>query len=110
MVQPQLLHDSQNRNTKAEQPSHEGNHQNARECALFVAYFRVIGTGLGIGDFNVADHLRAGFVAGPAVVEESGEGEGDVGGGEDDEVEVAEEEEGFGCDGAEAETMRWLVL
>ena len=37
------------------------------------------------------------------MVEAGVEGEADVGGGEDDEVEVAEEEEDFGCYGAEAE-------
>lgn len=43
------------------------------------------------------------IVAGPAVIVEGVEGEGDVGAGEDDEVEVAEEKKDFGCYTAEAE-------
>lgn len=49
-------------------------------------------------------------VAGPAVVVQGVEGEAEVGGGEADEVEVAEEEEDFGGDGAEAETGSLLGL
>jgi hypothetical protein len=58
---------------------------------------------------DVADAL---VVAGPAVVEQGVEREAEVGAGEDDEVEVAEEEPDLGCDGAEAETykMAWLVV
>ena len=42
----------------------------------------------------------------PATVEEGVESEREVRGGEDDEVEVAEEEGGFGNGGSEAESMR----
>lgn len=57
---------------------------------------------VGVGDVLV--------VAGPAVVVQGVEGEAEVGGGEADEVEVAEEEEDFGGDGAEAETGSLLGL
>jgi hypothetical protein len=50
----------------------------------------------------VADVGEFLVVAGPAMVPEGVEGEREVGGTEADEVEVAEEEEDFGGDGAEA--------
>ncbi|KAH9844969.1 hypothetical protein Tdes44962_MAKER07018 [Teratosphaeria destructans] len=45
-------------------------------------------------------------VAGPSVVVEGVESEGEVGGGEDDKVEVAEEEQGFGGYGAETQAVQ----
>ena len=46
----------------------------------------------------------------PAVVVEGVEGEGEVGGTEDDEEEVAEEEQCFGAGGAETEAEDFIVL
>ena len=55
------------------------------------------------------DEADALVVAGPAVVEQGVQCEAQVRAREDDEVEVAEEEPDFGCDGAEAEAAGLLV-
>jgi len=107
----QLLNNPHNTNAKRDQPRHQTNHQHATQRFLPITDLRVIGTRRGNADIaRIADALELLVVAGPAVVEEGVEGEREVAGGEDDEVEVAEEEQGFGDGGAEAEAVVQLSV
>lgn len=53
---------------------------------------RIVGACAWDSDGIVADFLIACFIASPAVVQERTKGEREIGGGENDKVEVAEKE------------------